>query len=53
MKKIYLSLGCALGGLMIGLFANFLSTVWGCVAFGLGVGLLVYSIVRLCGENEE
>ena len=45
MKKVFQVICCALGGGMIGFFANRLNTVVGSVCFALGVALLVASIV--------
>lgn len=46
-KKILYAMLCAIGGGMIGFFANRLN-VWYCyVLFGLGVGLMVYSISNI------
>lgn len=33
---------------MIGFFANHLTKIYGCILFGIGVGLMVYSIYNLC-----
>ena len=46
-KKILYGLLCALGGGMIGFFANQLTEWYGCLLFGLGVALMVYSIINL------
>lgn len=32
---------------MIGFFANQLSEVYGCILFGIGVGLMVFSIINI------
>ena len=45
-KMLYVIL-CALGGGIIGFFANQLTEWYGCVLFGLGVALMVYSIINL------
>ena len=45
-KSSYVSL-CALGGGIIGFFANQLTEWYGCALFGLGVALMVYSIINL------
>ena len=46
-KKILFAILCALGGGIIGFFANQLTEWYGCVIFGLGVALMVYSIFNL------
>jgi len=46
-KKLLYAILCALGGGMIGFFANQLSEIYGCILFGIGVGLMVYSIFNL------
>ena len=46
-KKLLYSILCALGSGTIGFFANQLTEVYGCVLFGLGVALMVYSIFNL------
>lgn len=46
-KKLLYVLLCALGGGTIGFFANSLTEWYGCVLFGLGVALMVYSIINL------
>ena len=38
---------CALGGGIIGFFANRLTEWYGCLLFGLGVASMVYSIINL------
>ena len=50
MKKIKIlhAILCALGGGMVGFFANQLTEIHGCVLFGIGVAFMVYSIVNLC-----
>ena len=45
-RKLHVLL-CGLGGGIIGFFANHLTEWYGCVLFGLGVGLMVYSIINL------
>ena len=47
-KKLLFAILCALSSAMIGFFANYLTEVYGCIAFGIGVGLMVYSITNLC-----
>ena len=46
-KKMLYAILCALGGGIIGFFANQLTELYGCVLFGLGVALMVYSIINL------
>ena len=46
-KKMLYAILCALGGGIIGFFANQLTEWYGCVFFGLGVALMVYSIFNL------
>ena len=46
-KKMLYTILCALGGVIIGFFANQLTEWYGCVIFGLGVALMVYSIINL------
>ena len=46
-KKMLFAILCALGGGIIGFFANQLTELYGCVLFGLGVALMVYSIINL------
>lgn len=46
-KKIIYAVFCALGSGMVGFFANQLAEVYGCILFGIGVGLMVYSIINL------
>ena len=46
-KKILYVIACALGSGMIGFFANHLTKTYGCILFGLGVALMVYSIINL------
>jgi len=41
MKKTVTFLGCILGGIMIGLFANRLDTIYGALLFTFGVILCV------------
>ena len=45
MKKVLHAICCAVGGGMIGFFANQLNTIVGSVCFALGVALLVASII--------
>ena len=46
-KKMLYTILCALGGVIIGFFSNQLTEWYGCVIFGLGVALMVYSIFNL------
>ena len=46
-KKLLYAILCALGGGMVGFFANQLSEIYGCILFVIGVGLMVYSIFNL------
>ena len=46
-KRLLYAILCALGGGIIGLFANHLTKGYGCVLFGIGVALIVYSIINL------
>lgn len=46
-KRLLYAILCALGSGMIGFFANQLTKVYGSVLFGIGVGLMVYSIINL------
>ena len=53
MKKILQGICCAVGGGMIGFFANRLDTVIGSVCFTLGVILLVGSIILVSKQDQE
>lgn len=53
MKKVVQIACCALGGIMVGFFANQLSSVIGCVCFVLGIVLLVGAITALSKENNK
>ena len=46
-KKILYAILCALGSGMVGFFANQLSEIYGCILFGIGIDLMVYSIFNL------
>ena len=46
-KKLLFAILCALGSGTVGFFATQLTKVYGCVLFGIGVGLMVYSIINL------
>ena len=45
MKKVLQVICCAVGGGMIGFFANKLNTIVGSVCFTLGVVMLIASII--------
>ena len=47
MKNILHAILFALGGGMVGFFANQLTEIHGCVLFGIGVAFMIYSIVNL------
>ena len=51
MKKVLYAISCALGGGMVGFFANRLTEAYASVLFGLGVGLMVWSITRLSKDS--
>lgn len=53
MKKAFQVICCAIGGGMIGFFANRLNTVIGCVLFTLGVILLVASIIMVSKQDKD
>ena len=46
-RKLLYTILCALGGGIIGFFANHLTEWYGCVLFSLGVALMFYSIINL------
>lgn len=46
-KKTLFAIICALGSGMVGYFANHLTEVYGCILFGIGVAIMVYSIFNL------
>ena len=46
-KRILWAILCALGSAAVGFFANRLTEAYACVLFGLGVGLMVWSITNL------
>ena len=46
-KKMLYVILCALGSGTVGFLANHLTEWYGCVLFGLGVALMVYSISNL------
>ena len=52
MKKFLQVICCAVGGGMIGFFANQLNTAVGCVFFALGVALLVGSIIVVSKQDK-
>ena len=45
-KSLYVIL-CALGGGLIGLSVNQLNEIYGCIIFGIGIGLMIYSIINI------
>ena len=53
MKKVFQIICCAVGGGMIGFFANQLNTVIGCVFFTLGIVLLVGSIILVSKQDNQ
>ncbi len=46
-NKLLFAILCALGSGTVGFFANKLTEPYGCILFGIGVGLMVYSIINL------
>ena len=46
-KKSLYAILCALGSGTVGFFADQLTEIYGCIFFGIGVGLMVYSIINL------
>ncbi len=46
-KRLLFAILCALGSGIVGFFANQLTAVYGCVLFGIGIALMVYSIINL------
>ena len=46
-KKIIYSIGCGIGGVLIGFFANKLDTILGCIMFSLGVCILTFSSYKV------
>ena len=52
MKKVLQIICCAIGGGMIGFFANQLNTVAGAVCFTFGVALLVASIITISKKDN-
>lgn len=46
-KKMLYKIFCILGSGMVGFFANHLKEVYGCILFGIGVALMVNSIIKL------
>ena len=46
-KKLFFAIICALGSGMVGFFANCLGELYGCILFGIGIALMVYSIINL------
>jgi len=53
MKKVIQAICCAVGGGMIGFFANQLDTVVGSVCFTLGIVLLVSSIIIMSKNDNK
>ena len=53
MKKMLLLVCCALGGVMIGFFANRLDTVYGGLLFALGVAVLVFFVAAVTRHDKE
>ena len=51
-KKILYAIGCAVGGALIGFFANQLNTVIGAVIFTVGVMLVTFCTYRFTKDNE-
>ena len=52
MKRVVQFFGCALGGVMIGLFANRLDTIYGALLFTFGV-ILCVSLPILGNRNKK
>ena len=52
MKKVLQVICCAVGGGMIGFFANKLNTIVGSVCFTLGVVMLVASIIIVSKKDN-
>ena len=46
-KKLLFAILCALGSGTVGFFTNQLTKLYGCVLFGIGVVIMVYSIINL------
>lgn len=46
-EKMLYTILCVLGSGTVGFFANQLSEAYACVLFGIGVSLMVYSIINL------
>lgn len=46
-KKIFYTLLCLVGGITVGYFANKLTEIYGCILFGVGIALIVYSTFNL------
>lgn len=53
MKKVFLMVFCAVGGVLIGAFANRLNTIAGCICFALGVVFLTASIAITSSSNYK
>ena len=45
--RIFYGFLCGVGGILIGLFANNLNTIFGGGLFSIGIAILVFSIVKL------
>lgn len=45
-KLLYVGF-CVLGSGMVGFLANHLTKAYGCILFGIGISLMVYSIINL------
>ena len=46
-RRIISTILCAISGGMVGFFANHLSELYGCVLFGVGIALMIFSIFKL------
>ncbi len=46
-NKLFFVMLCALGSGLVGFFSSQLSEGYSAILFGLGVGLMVYSIINL------
>ena len=53
MNKVKVVYGflCGVGGILIGLFANSLNTIFGGGLFSIGIAILVFSIVKFTKRN--
>ena len=52
-KKVLSVTGCAVGGVLIGFFANKLDTVWGIIAFALGIFLISLCAYSASGDGKK